>query len=97
MYFDFRKNDVLFYLYSFHPDVSDKNGQVMPPFEGEVYVRNNDWEFYLGDTIWDPVEDKVGDWRLVIECENKVVADKTFNLLTEHGKGERQFWKKRGF
>jgi hypothetical protein len=26
----------------FHPDVPDKSGHIMPPFEGVVYVRNND-------------------------------------------------------
>ncbi|MDU0353636.1 DUF3859 domain-containing protein [Paraglaciecola aquimarina] len=81
----------------YHPDVPDKNGQVMPPFEGDVYVRNNDWQFYLGDTVWPPIENKVGDWRMVIECEGKILADKTFSVLVEHGDGEIQFWKKRGY
>ncbi|WP_158965975.1 DUF3859 domain-containing protein [Paraglaciecola sp. L3A3] len=81
----------------FHPDLPDKNGVVMPPFEGEVYVRNNDWEFYLGDTIWEPIHNKVGDWRMIIECDDKIIAEKTFSVLVEHGDGEIQFWKKRGY
>jgi hypothetical protein len=81
----------------FHPDVPDENGHVMPPFEGVVYVRNNDWAFYLGDTIWAPIHDKIGDWRMLIECDGNVIAQKTFSLLVEHGNGEIQFWKKRGY
>lgn len=81
----------------FHPQVPDEKGHVMPPFEGVVYVRNNDWEFYLGDSIWAPIHDKVGDWLMVIMCEEKVIAQKTFSVLIEHADGEIQFWKKRGF
>lgn len=55
----------------YHPKVPNENGHIMPPFEGVVYVRNNDWEFYLDDTVWAPFHDKVGDWRIVIECEGK--------------------------
>lgn len=81
----------------FHPNIVDKNGEVMPPFTGEVYVRNNDWEFYLGDTIWAPIDDKTGDWRMVIELKGNVIAEKTFSVLVEYGDGEIQFWKKRGY
>ena len=81
----------------FHPDVPDENGHAMPPFEGVVYIRNNDWEFYLGDTVWAPIHNKFGDWRMVIECDGKVIAQKIFSLLVENGDGEIQFWKKRGY
>ncbi|MFT2091988.1 DUF3859 domain-containing protein [Paraglaciecola sp. 2405UD69-4] len=80
-----------------HPNIHDKKGRPMEPFEGEVYVRNNDWDFYLGDTIWSPVDDKVGDWHMLIKCDGKVVAEKVFDVAIEHGDGEVQFWKRRGF
>jgi hypothetical protein len=81
----------------FHPDVPDESGHAMSPFEGVVYIRNNDWEFYLGDTVWAPIHDKIRDWRMVIECDGKVIAQKTFSLLVEHTDSEIQFWKKRGY
>jgi hypothetical protein len=34
---------------------------------------------------------------MVIECDGKVIAQKTFSLLVENGDGEIQFWKKRGY
>jgi len=72
----------------YHPDIKDKHGDVMAPFTGEVYIRNNDWDFYLGDTIWLPLNDKVGHWRMTLEHDNKVIAEKTFLVEVEF-KGER--------
>ena len=81
----------------YHPDIPDEDGEVMPPFTGEVHVRNNDWDFYLGDTLWEPIENKMGDWRMVIELEGRIIAQKTFSVLLEHGDAEMLFWKKRGY
>jgi hypothetical protein len=81
----------------YHPNVADKNGQIMEPFCGDVYVRNNDWEFYLGDSLWEPIENKTGDWRMTIALDNKVIAEKTFSVLAEYADGEIQFWKRRGY
>jgi hypothetical protein len=49
----------------------------MPPFIGEVHVRNNDWNFYLRDTLWEPLENQIGDWRMMIELEGRVIAQKS--------------------
>lgn len=64
-----------------HPGIRDDKGKVRLPFDGTVYVKSNDWDFYLGDTIWDPIEDKLGDWRMTIELDGQLVADKTFELV----------------
>ncbi len=60
----------------------------------EEYVGNNDWDFYLGDTIWAPVSNKLGKWRMTVELKGNIIADKTFDLVA---KDEGQFWKRRGF
>lgn len=62
----------------YHPDIPDEDGEVMPPFDGTLYIRDNNWDFYLGDTIWAPAENKIGNWRMTVECEGKVIAEKTF-------------------
>lgn len=67
----------------YHPSLKDKNGRVMAPFDGEEYIKSNNWDFYLGDTIWAPQVDKVGEWRMVIELRGQVVAEKTFNVIEE--------------
>ena len=49
-------------------------------FNGFVYVKANDWDFYLGDTIWEPIHDKLGPWRMTVQLDQVTVAEKTFNL-----------------
>jgi hypothetical protein len=82
-----------------HPNICDKKGKEMAPFEGSVIVRNNDWRFYLGDTIWLPVDDKVGNWHMYIQYNNSVVAQQTFDVTLDDlgDRNERLFWKNRGF
>jgi hypothetical protein len=81
-----------------HPSIRDKDGKVRAAFTGEVHITNNDWEFYLGDTIWAPISDKCGPWKISIELENKIIAQKTFNIINpEDQTDETDFWKNLGF
>jgi hypothetical protein len=64
-----------------HPPFRDSSGTVAPPFVGELYVKTNDFRFFLGDTIWAPMEDKKGEWRLVTWLDGEKVADKTLTML----------------
>lgn len=82
-----------------HPGVLGKKGQVLEPFDGEEHVGSNDWEFYLGDTIQllcsdGGFESNLGPWRMFIEMNGKIIAEKTFHL---YARDEGQFWKQRGF
>lgn len=63
-----------------HPGIRDADGNVREPFDGEVYVKKNDWNFYLGDTVWEPINDKLGNWRLTVELDGKLLADETFEV-----------------
>ena len=63
-----------------HPPFKDNSGEVAPPFDGELYVKTNDFRFFLGDTVWPPVSDKKGTWRLLTWLDGFKVADKTFSL-----------------
>lgn len=63
-----------------HPNFKDENGNLMPPFTGEQFIRTNDFEFYLGDCIWEPLEDKLGKWELTTWHNDKIVAQKAFIL-----------------
>ena len=73
------KNQKLRYCI-YHPDIPDADGNIRPPFDGEVYVKENDWKFYLGDTIWAPEQNKLGKWRMTLELRGKVIAEKTFKV-----------------
>ena len=63
-----------------HPPFKNSRGEIAPPFEGEEFIRTNDYVFYLGDCVWEPLEDKLGEWKLTTYHDEKVVAKKTFNL-----------------
>ncbi len=64
-----------------HPPFKDSSGTAAPPFDGELYVKTNDFRFFLGDTIWAPVEDKKGSWRLITWLDGAKVADKTLTMI----------------
>lgn len=64
-----------------HPPFYDENGELMPPFVGTYFVNSNDFEFFLGDTIWEPVDDKKGTWTLMVSYKGKEVARKSFNIF----------------
>ena len=80
------KNQQLRYCID-HPGILDAEGVRRPPFDGIVYVKTNDWDFYLGDTIWDPISDKLGSWRMTLELAGKVIAEKTFELYLDDRTG----------
>ena len=63
-----------------HPPFKNENGELAPPFTGEQFIRTNDFQFYLGDCIWEPLEDKLGKWELTTFYKGQVVAHKIFNL-----------------
>ncbi len=64
-----------------HPPFKDDKGNIMPDFVGEYYISSNDYSFFLGDCIWEPLEDKLGDWRLITYLDGKIIADKTLKLV----------------
>jgi hypothetical protein len=64
-----------------HPPFADKNGNIAPPFEGSHQVRSTPFQFFLGDTIWAPVEDKRGEWKMSIFFEDQLVASKVLQIF----------------
>ena len=66
-----------------HPPFRDSSGNIAPTFVGEQYVNSNNYNFFLGDTLWEPIEDKVGPWRLQTFIDNAKVADITINIIDE--------------
>ncbi len=65
-----------------HPPFRDKTGRIAPAFTGEIYIRNSDYKFFLGDSLWAPIEDKVGAWRMQTYARGSIIADKTFKVGT---------------
>jgi hypothetical protein len=74
------KNQQLHYCID-HPGIPDDQGNRRAPFAGSVYIKTNDWDFFLGDTIWNPIEDKLGEWCLSLELNGKLVVEKRFEVV----------------
>lgn len=74
------KNRVLNYCID-HPGIQDDQGRRRAPFDGEVYVKTNDWDFYLGDTIWLPIDDKLGRWKMWVAWEDEIIVEKSFSVF----------------
>lgn len=64
-----------------HPPFTDLNGNIEPPFHGTFRVKHNPFLFFLGDTVWEPVDDKKGNWTLSILLEEEVLVSKTIKLI----------------
>lgn len=64
-----------------HPPMIDENSNTMPPFEGTCFIDSNDYEFFLGDTVWEPYAQMAGNWRLITKLEGKTIADKKLTLI----------------
>ena len=64
-----------------HPPFSGKDGVVEPPFQGEYQIKVNPCQFFLGDTVWAPIEDKLGEWKMSIYMGEELLASKTIQLI----------------
>ena len=64
-----------------HPPFLDSKGKSAAPFTGEQFIRDNDFQFFIGDSIWEPIDDKVGEWLITCEIDGNKVAEKAFNVV----------------
>lgn len=66
-----------------HPPFRNEKGNIEEPFIGEYFINSNDFKFYLGDSIWEPLYDKVGNWTFSVKYKNKIIAKKTILITSE--------------
>lgn len=66
-----------------HPPFKDRHGNKMGDFIGHVKIKTNQYDFYLGDTIWQPIENKCGEWILSCSIDNKELARKVFTIVRD--------------
>ncbi|HKK82031.1 MAG TPA: DUF3859 domain-containing protein [Prolixibacteraceae bacterium] len=64
-----------------HPPFKDEEGKVRPPFTGQVFINSNQYEFFLGDCVWEPLDDKLGVWTMTTKIEGEIVAKKSLRLI----------------
>jgi hypothetical protein len=63
-----------------HPRIPDPEGKVMPPFRGEVFVLNSDFDFFLGDALWEPIEQMLGPWTLSCRIAGRPAHRRVFDV-----------------
>lgn len=63
-----------------HPKFPDSSGKTAAPFTGEFHIPSNDYQWFLGDCIWEPIDNKLGNWTMTTYIDEKLVAQKTLNL-----------------
>ena len=64
-----------------HPPIKDEKDQYLPNFTGEIYVKRNNFECFVGDGIWPPEDEKKGSWKITIKHEKKIIAQKVFKVV----------------
>lgn len=64
-----------------HPPFTNESGETVPPFTGEQFISTNDFMFYIGDCINEPLEKYLGEWVITTYYRGKIIASKTFNLF----------------
>lgn len=63
-----------------HPPFMDDSGKISPSFSGQQLVTSNDYLFFIGDCIWEPVDDKKGLWTVTVEHKGKLLTKKEFDV-----------------
>ena len=66
-----------------HPKISDENGNIEPPFLGSVPIRKSPFTVYLGETLWEPLEEKIGTWEIIAKIDGQVMAKKKFLIIDD--------------
>jgi hypothetical protein len=66
-----------------HPGIRDDAGKRRAPFRGTTRVKSANWNFFLGDTIWAPIDDKMGIWDLSIRLHGRIIARKEIQIVPE--------------
>lgn len=61
-----------------HPPIKDEKGKLMPDFTGQLHIPANTYQIFVGDSVWAPIDDKIGEWRVIISFEGKTIADRKF-------------------
>jgi hypothetical protein len=66
-----------------HPAFKGEDGKVMDSFTGQVIINSNNYEFFLGDCIWAPLDDKLGVWTMTSKIDGEIIAVKSLLLKSK--------------
>ena len=61
-----------------HPAFKDERGKLVGAFTGTQPITDNDYQFFLGDTLWEPVLPKCGYWTLITSHQGNELHRRRF-------------------
>ena len=64
-----------------HPPYKNDCGDIERYFTGEYRINSNHYEFYIGDCISVPVEEKIGVWEFTVYFRNNKIAAQKFEIV----------------
>jgi hypothetical protein len=57
------------------------NGESAPPHTGTMHIPTNDYLFFIGEHLTEPIAQKLGTWRLTLRIRGRVIADESFEII----------------
>ena len=79
---DNAKGEVLEFIIK-HPPIKNDKGYLLPQFKGKLYVNTIHTQFFVGDGIWLPVNDKIGEWEILIYLKERIIVSKKFRIIKD--------------
>ena len=64
-----------------HPPFTDKRGKRSSAFTGTIHVKTRALDVFLGDSVWEPWEDKCGIWTLTTWHNGNELARQSFTIV----------------
>ncbi len=64
-----------------HPVEKSYSSTPENDFSGVHIIRSNDYKFFVGDCIDQPVKNKIGEWVIGVCSEGVLLAEKAFNIV----------------
>lgn len=64
-----------------HPPFLGSDGNPAPPYTGTMRIPTNDYLFFIGESIGEPLADKLGTWRLTLSIRGRLIADESFEIV----------------
>jgi hypothetical protein len=74
------KREVIHYSIT-HPPRRRSNGEIGSTHTGTMHIPTNDYRFFIGEYLSEPLADKIGTWRLTLRIRDQIIADESFEVL----------------
>jgi len=63
-----------------HPPWPRPDGSTEPAFRSSLPVRTSPFRMFIGDTFWEPWENKCGKWVIKVMHKEKLILKKSFEM-----------------